>query len=108
MRDYLEISTVPCGEKCAQVGTDNYRENVRKECRRYIKMLTKRFPYATSKNGFGIKWFPHDFGSYAEVVIYFDDQDEMSQAYAFHVEGNLPETWDDDELCPFIEDYENS
>lgn len=106
MRDFLELGTTPYGEDCAQVGTDNYRENALKECNRYIAMLRKRFPYATEFNDFRIKWNPHDFGSYAEVVISFDDQDEMGRAYAFHVENNLPETWDDDELCPFIEDYE--
>lgn len=106
MRDFLELGTTPYGEDCAQVGSDNYRENARKEANRYIAMLEKRFPFKPEKCQYGIKWNPHDFGSYAEVVIHFDDQDEMSQAYAFHVENNLPETWDDDEAFPFIEDYE--
>lgn len=101
MRDYLELSAAPCGEDCAQVGEDNYKEKARKEATRYIELLQKRFPNMPSTSHFGIKWFPHDFGTYAEVVIYFYDNDEASMAYAFHVEGNLPERWDDNEVIPF-------
>ncbi|GAF94626.1 unnamed protein product, partial [marine sediment metagenome] len=42
----------------------------------------------------GIKSFPHDFGTYSEVVVYFDDEIEGSQDVALEVEGNTPEAWD--------------
>jgi len=41
-----------------------------------------------------IKTFNHDFGSYKEIVVYFDDTIEESWKYAFNIEANAPEKWD--------------
>jgi hypothetical protein len=43
---------------------------------------------------FGVKSFPHDFGSYYEVVIHFDDDYDEAADFAYEVERNLPETWE--------------
>ncbi len=107
MIDFLEFDTTPCYETCAQVGEDNYRERAKKEALKYIQMLEKRYPNKPEKSRFAIKWFPHDFGAYAQVVIFYDDQDYESLAYAFHVENHLPANWDDDRIFPFELDSED-
>jgi len=96
MRDYIELGTTPCGEDCAQVGSEGYYERAMFECKRYIRQLQRMFPIPDDCTAhYSIRSFPHDFGTYHEVVIYYDDNDMSSIDYAFIVEGNLPEQWDD-------------
>lgn len=89
MRDYIELGPVPAEEECQAVGMSSYDDAAaRAECERYKALLEKKFPTAD----FAIKKFNHDFGSYREVVVYIDDNDDP---IAFHVDRNLPQTWDD-------------
>ena len=92
-RDYLTLGPTPCDEDCAQVGSENYYSRAREECRRYLDLLRKLFGQEPKGAQLAIKSFPHDFGSYHEVVIWYDDQFPESIEYAFQMEGNLPETW---------------
>ena len=94
MRDYLSIGCTPCDEECAQVGSENYRKRAIIECTRYIQLLRGIFGDEPEGARFSIKAFPHDFGSYHEVVIYFDDDNEEAIEYAFNVENNCPSTWE--------------
>lgn len=101
MKDYLTLGPTPCEEDCQQVGTDSYDSvKAREELVRYKEMLISRFPNAPEYSRFGIKSFPHDFGSYSEVVVYFDDSEyaKDSQEYAYFVESNLPSTWNDNQV----------
>jgi len=95
MRDYIELGPTPAGESCAQVGADDYHEKAREECQRYKELLEATFPDPPQGSRFAIKSFPHDFGSYYEVVVWFDDDNEKSVDFAYKVERNLPETWED-------------
>ena len=89
MRDYISLGSTPCDERCVQVSKDSYLQEMRKECTIYVDQLRRRFPQVL----FGIKSFPHDFGSYLEAVAYFDD--ENSAEAAFEVEANIPQNWDE-------------
>ena len=91
MRDYLTLEATPVGEDCSQVGVENYSHMSRIECSVFKDQLERTFP----KCNFGVKSFPHDFGTYREVVVYFDDENEEESENAFEVESNLPEFWDD-------------
>jgi hypothetical protein len=93
MRDYLELGATPAGEPCAQVGSDDYHEKAICECRRYRDQLILQFGNPPDGANFAIKRFPHDFGSYHGVVIYFDNNIPEAINYAFNVESNLPEYW---------------
>jgi hypothetical protein len=93
--EYIELGPVPASEDCVQVGDCNYNVLARKECDRYMELLEKKFPTNDTNNFFSIKKFPHDFGSYYEVVCNFDPTDIDSVDFAYHVESNLPETWED-------------
>ena len=94
MRDYIEIGPTPPEEDCAQVGTENYHKDSRKECERYIEAIRKKLGNEPALARLAIKVFPHDFGSYREVVCYYDDMDETAMKYAFDCESNGPMTWD--------------
>lgn len=95
-RDWLELGPTPCGEDCAQVGSEEYHLRTLVECKAYIAQLTAEFGETPEHTEFGIKSFSHDFGRYHEVVVYFDDEDETSTDFAYNVESNLPEYWTDE------------
>jgi ArsR family metal-binding transcriptional regulator len=95
MREYMEIGSTPYDETCAQVGTDNYKEIAEMEIAAYINLLERMFPEASSRNiNFKKKWFQHDFGSYAEVCMYWNTDDEEADSYVYEIERNLPACWD--------------
>jgi hypothetical protein len=94
-RDSFSVNSVPYEEECAQVGEDNYRRKAMVECVAYINQLQRLFPEAKSHGiEFNMKWHSHDFGSYAEVELYFDESDD----YAYHIDKNLPSNWDEKAL----------
>lgn len=96
MRDYLSIGPTPSGEECAQVGSDNYTERARKECKAFKEQLIRTFGEPPFGAGFRIKSNPHDFGSYLDVEVYYEEEIEEAIAYAFNVENEVPEFWDDE------------
>jgi hypothetical protein len=98
MRDYISIGSSPTDESCAQVGSDNYERQSKKECKAFIHQLLRQFgeePYLASLR---IKYFPHDFGTYSEVVCYYDDEIEESRSYAYKLESETPSKWDKEAL----------
>lgn len=99
MREHLTLGPVPAEEDCAQVGEDGYGERALEECRRYIALLRKKFGPEPDGTRLTTKSFPHDFGSYLEVVVKFDDTNERAVAYAFELEGEAPARWDAPEDC---------
>lgn len=96
MRDYLDLSSVPVSEPCACVGSDDYMTRARIECRAFAHQLERTFPQAVEAGcSFRIKSNAHDFGQYLEVQVRFDDDDEHQTHWAFMIENDLPEHWDD-------------
>lgn len=96
MRDWIELGPTPAGESCAQVGQNSYAEQARKEGRAYINQLERMFPNPPGSARFALKSFPHDFGTYFEVCVVYNDDSEAEWDFAFEVERNLPEFWDDE------------
>lgn len=93
MRDYLMISSSPAEEDCVQVGEDNYRRNALRECMAFKKALCKKLGEPPKGAELAIKAFPHDFGTYHEVVCYFDDNNKEAFEYALKCESDFPMTW---------------
>jgi len=96
MRDYLTISPTPTVEDCAQVGSPDYNARSSAECKAFLAQLRRRFGDEPGSAFLGIKTFPHDFGSYREVVCYYDDEDEEGRDYAFRLERETPAKWDEE------------
>ena len=90
----LYLGSTPPEEACAQVGQPNYREQALKECRAYIRQLARHFGEPPPGTRFALSRETHDFGSYFEVVVWYDPEDETSREFALRVDDNLPARWD--------------
>ena len=110
IKDSLYIGESPWDESCAQLGTDMYPVNARKECQRFIEQIRNHYGSEPEGARLYIKSNPHDFGSYLSVECDFtwdpsaegDDPEDWtpSQEYAFSIEGDelsKLQNWDSDE-----------
>ena len=93
MRDFFTLGPVPSDEPCTQVGEDNYASRARFECTRFIALLRKIFGPEPSGAWLSMKAFDHDFGTYYEVVCYFNPRAPRSVDYARRCEDEAPTTW---------------
>jgi len=99
MFDYIELGPVPYGEDCVQVGDADYYNKMKVETKRYIDQLEKRFPQLGEAHcSLRVKGFPHDFGKYHEVCINYNENDATAVNFAYFVDSNLPEFWNDDKV----------
>ena len=90
----LELGPTPHEEPCEQVG-DNYNPiQAKRECRAFINQLKRMFGECEGAR-FVITSNPHDFGSYFEVVVKFNNN-EQAIDYAFMVEEKCPARWDEE------------
>jgi hypothetical protein len=94
MRDELSIGPTPSGETCEQLGPHYDATKARRECSAFVEQLRRVFGPEPEGARFRITSNPHDFGSYYDVVVVFDDENPEAVAYAFKVEGATPESWD--------------
>jgi hypothetical protein len=94
--DYISIGSTPANESCAQVGTDNYTKRAKKECLAYKNQLERSFKDSPDGCWLSIKGFPHDFGTYYEVIVRYDENDEKATEFAYKMEGESPADWDDE------------
>lgn len=99
-REYLELGTCPINaeEDSPQIGVDD-QWNVSLWARVWRDQLRRACPHAADR--IKVKSFPHDFGRYYEVVIYYGSDAEEEQA--FELEGSLPEDWDETALGEILE-----
>ena len=73
--------------------------NARKECNLYRDYLLKLFPVPDNLKGevwYSVKSFPHEYGSYYEVCVYYNPSQEGALEYALNVESDCPAEWDDE------------
>lgn len=99
--EYLNIGSTPPDEACAQLGHPDYQRVSRIECEVYALQLRRELrekfsvPETTGLPvRLAVKVFPHDFGSYREVVCYYNPSDERSTEMAFYCESEASSTWD--------------
>ena len=94
MKNFEVVGSSPIGEHCVQVERDsNYLPAMMAECRRYKALLEKLFPCCAGAR-FAVQTFEHDFGTYAEVVVHYDDDNKVAEEFALKVIDNQPETWE--------------
>lgn len=94
MKDQLSIGPTPSGESCEQLGPNYNPTKARKECKAFIGQLTRTFGNPPEGARFKITSNPHDFGTYLDVVVEYDDTNDLATDFAFKVEDETPETWD--------------
>lgn len=97
MRNTFQLgTTVPVDEPCAQVGTKNYEKNAKIEAEVFKAQLLRIVgPPPNEDTYLKVTYHPHDFGTYSDMTVYYDDEDEESEAWMLMVEGNLPAEWDE-------------
>lgn len=93
MRDYIELGATPCGEFCADIGDPDYPQKSRAECQRFIALLRKTFGHEPPGAHLETRTFEHDYGTYREVVCYYDEGNEPALEYAMQCESHAPENW---------------
>lgn len=98
MRDCIEIGCTPSGEECEQLGPNYDRSKAIRECRAYARQIHRIFPELENhdKVWLRLKSEYHDFGTYTEVAVSFDLDDEASVDLAYRIEGGTPEFWDEE------------
>lgn len=104
-QDYINIGSTPCDEDCAQVGSQDYYSRARAECERFRNLLRKKFGPEPAGARLAIKTFPHEFGSYLEVVCYYEEgeyneetgetEQTESEKYALRCSDEMPKRWED-------------
>lgn len=94
MIDYISIGSAPSDENCVQVNPKlDYLPAMQEECGRFIELLRKIHGPEPEGARLRIKSNPHDFGTYLDVVCYFNDDLPEAVAYAFRLEAHVPRTW---------------
>lgn len=93
-RDYIDIGSTPTEEDCAQVGQPDYEKKARAECARFIQLIRQTLGEEPEGARLAVKSNPHDFGTYYEVVCYFEDSNEEATSYAYRCEAETPTKWD--------------
>jgi hypothetical protein len=70
---------------------------MRTECKAFAAQLERAFPLAVEAGVyFRVKSNPHDLGSYLSVQAVFDDENEEQTEWAYTIENELPEAWDEE------------
>lgn len=103
MRDYVTIGSTPADEDCAQVGSADYSVRARKECAAFVKQLIRQFGPPPEGARVHTKGFSHDYGTYHEVVVSFDDDNEAAVEYAYTLESETPLNWDSEAKAELAE-----
>lgn len=93
MRVYLTLGATPAEEPCAQVGTPGYEVRAMAESRRYVQVVRHALGPEPPGARLRVKEFPHDLGSYLEVVVEYDAADEAATEYAHRCEAEAPARW---------------
>lgn len=110
-KNNLAIGDCPCDENTGlDLDDPDYRRKARIQCNAYISQLKRMHGEPPEGVRYVITWNPHDFGTYADVEIIFDDEKEDANAYAWKVEADLPGEWDEQaklELEKASQDYED-
>src|SRR4051812_37419930 len=95
MRDCMDLGSAPPMEDCAQVGSTDYWERARRECRAYVALLRRVLGDEPPGASLSVKSHPHDFGTYLSVVCHFDPEINAAADYAFRCESDGPQAWDE-------------
>jgi len=89
--DRVEIGCTPCEEDCAQTGSKDYDYTKlnKIECKAYIAALRKVYGDEPEGASLYTKSNPHDFGTYYEVAVRYDTNNEAATTYAWKLEAGL-------------------
>ena len=93
MKAYLIIGPSPHEEDCVQLGSPNYYADSMRECQAFIKLIRNCVGEEPEGAILRVKSFPHDFGTYHEVVCWYETNSAEATEYAYRVESEAPARW---------------
>jgi hypothetical protein len=97
MQERFELSTTtPHDEPCVQLGSENYSKWSRIEANTLRNQIYRHVGKAPTGTDIKVVSCPHDFGVYLDLVVVYQSDIEESEKWAFKVESELPEKWDDE------------
>lgn len=95
----ITLGPTPADESCAQVGSNDYHERAAVECQVYRRQLLRMYKAEHGKDlpeGCTLKITneAHDFGTYHEVGVRYNDSFRDAIEAAFWFDANTPAHWD--------------
>lgn len=99
MRDQFEFATtVPYEEACYPMNEDNYEFFGKLEAKALIEQIKRIHGPLPPSISLKTMACHHDFGTYYDVVLIYDDESEESHSWMIKVENGLPAYWDEEAL----------
>src|SRR3990167_8221036 len=97
MRETLSLGPSPYAETCAQVGSTeyDYATRARIACKAFVAQLRRVFGKEPEGATFRITRNAHDFGTYYDVVVSYDEASPEAREFAYMVERGIPDYWDE-------------
>ena len=90
----IALGAVPARESSAQVGDTGYAERAFVECRRFMTLLRHVIGPEPEGARLRIQRSEPDFGSYLEVVVEYDNENNVAHAYAIRCDREAPTRWE--------------
>ena len=87
------IQTTPSGERCAQIGDENYHQRSKIEAIAYIEQLTRTFGAPPRGAYFKVVRCVHELGYYRDIKFYYDPEDQLHVSFLDQLECGC-EKWD--------------
>jgi|LauGreDrversion4_2_1035121.scaffolds.fasta_scaffold40431_7 hypothetical protein len=104
MRDQFELgTTVPHDEPCFQMGENDFSKFSKIEARALINQIIRIIGNPPDRTGLKIISCPHDFGTYYDVAVIYDDDSEESQEWMLKAESGIPCNWDKEAILELKE-----
>jgi hypothetical protein len=91
--DYIPLGSAPADEDHAELSSPSYAVDAHKECRAYIQAIRRKLGPEPQGARLDVMAFPHESGTYYEVICRFDNAQQPAVAYALRCESRPPETW---------------
>lgn len=80
------------------MGDANFASYSKMEARALMSQINRTFGEPPARTGLKMISCPHDFGTYYDVAVIYDDDSEESQEWMLKVEGELPCNWDEEAI----------
>jgi hypothetical protein len=95
MLETLELgTTTPYDEPCAQLGSEGYLNKARQEIRAFAGQLLRSTGQPPAGARLKTLHCPHDFGTYLDLALVYDADDESQVEWMLKMESNIPDKWD--------------
>ena len=92
-RGVISLGAVPARERFTPGGEVGDAHRALAECRRYVELLRDAIGPEPHGAELQIRRAAPERGSYLEVVVEYDDQNNVARAYAIRCDREGPTTW---------------